>query len=202
MQTQRIEAVFPSKPVEDGRPADAELVARCRAGDPDAFRDIYQRHATRLYNVAWRMSGSPADAEELVQEIFLLAYRKLDTFKGESALGTWLYRLAINLCLDRLRSKQGRRDQMTEPLVDGEGQTADDPGTAPLDVVSRIDLERAIERLPDRYRAAFLLHDVEGLDHREVGNVMGIAEGTSKSLVHKARRQLRALLGGRPGETR
>jgi RNA polymerase sigma-70 factor (ECF subfamily) len=197
MQTQRIEAISPSKAVEGDRPADAELVARCRAGDLDAFHDIYQRHATRLYNVAWRMSGSPADAEELVQEIFLLAYRKLDTFKGESALGTWLYRLAINLCLDRLRSKQGRRDQVTEPLDGGEGRTADDAVTAPLDVVSRIDLERAIERLPDRYRAAFLLHDVEGLDHREVGNVLGIAEGTSKSLVHKARYQLRALLGGR-----
>ena len=197
MQTQRIEAVSPSKGVEDDRPADADLVARCRTGDLDAFHDIYKRHATRLYNLAWRMSGSPADAEELVQEIFLLAYRKLDTFKGESALGTWLYRLGINLCLDRLRSKQGRKDQVTDPLEPDEARSAGEHGVPPVDAVSRIDLERAIERLPDSYRAAFLLHDVEGLDHREVGHMLGIAEGTSKSLVHKARFRLRALLGGR-----
>jgi RNA polymerase sigma-70 factor (ECF subfamily) len=197
MQTQRIPAVSPSNQSRDDHPPDAELVARCRAGDLEAFHEVYTRHATRLYNLAWRMSGSAADAEELLQEIFLLAYRKLGSFKGESSLGTWLYRLAMNLCLDRLRSKQGRMQQVTDPLDTGDGRVASGGTQAPLDVVSRIDLERAIERLPDSYRAAFLLHDVEGFDHREVGDMLGIAEGTSKSLVHKARLRLRALLGGR-----
>jgi len=197
MPTQRFPAVHPSNRTEDDRQAERALVARCLGGELEAFHDVYTRHANRLYSLAYRMSGSVGDAEELLQEIFLLAYRKLDTFKGEASLGTWLYRLAMNVCLDRLRSKQGRMRLVTEPLEAAEGRSGADAAQAPLDFVSRIDLERAIERLPPGYRAAFVLHDVEGFDHREVGGLLGIAEGTSKSLVHKARLRLRALLGGR-----
>ena len=92
-----------------GRAAEAELVARCRSGELDAFEDIYRQYSTRLYNLAYRMVGNAADADDLLQEIFLTAYRKLDTFRGDSALGTWLYRLGMNVCLDRLRSKAARR---------------------------------------------------------------------------------------------
>ena len=170
------------------------LVERCRQGDLGAFEELYRAHSGRLYSVACRMLGNTADAEDLLQEIFLAAHRKLDTFRGESALGTWLYRLATNLCLDHLRSRTGRRSQITDPLDDEIG--LDDASSRGLaeQTVTKMDLERALARLPEGCRAAFVLHDIEGLEHREVGEVLGIAEGTSKSQVHKARLRLRSLL--------
>ena len=130
----------------------------------------------------------------MLQEVFLHAYRKLGSFRGDSSLGTWLYRLGINQCLDHLRGRQARMNQATDSL-DEEG--ADEP-VSPAPVVpvavNRMDLERAIGRLPDGCRAAFLLHDVEGFEHHEVAAILGVSEGTSKSQVHKARRKLRALL--------
>ena len=134
--------------------------------------------------------------EDAVQEVFLAAHRKLDTFRGESALGTWLYRLAANLCLDYLRSRAARTSQVTDSLDDE--PWIPDAGSRGLAerTVSKMDLERALALLPDGCRAAFVLHDVEGLEHAEVAAVLGIAEGTSKSQVHKARRRLRTLLSG------
>jgi RNA polymerase sigma-70 factor (ECF subfamily) len=170
------------------------LVDRCRAGDLAAFEELYRAHAGRLFSVACRMLGNPSDAEDLLQEIFLSAHRKLDGFRGESALGTWLYRLATNHCLDFLRSRAARTNQVTDPLDDDPGSY--EPGRRGLaeQAVSKIDLERALARLPEGCRAAFVLHDVEGLEHREVAEALGIAEGTSKSQVHKARLRLRSLL--------
>jgi RNA polymerase sigma-70 factor (ECF subfamily) len=171
------------------------LVERCRAGDLVAFETIYRAHAGRLYSVACRVLGNPTDAEDLLQEIFLAAHRKLETFRGESALGTWLYRLAMNLCLDHLRSRATRSGQLTDALEDEYG--LDDMGSRHLAerTVAKMDLERAMAQLPEGCRTAFVLHDVEGLEHREVAEILGIAEGTSKSQVHKARLRLRAMLG-------
>jgi RNA polymerase sigma-70 factor (ECF subfamily) len=183
-------------PVPAGRAEDTALIERCRRGDLGAFEEIYKAHSGKLYSLACRMLGNPTEAEDLLQEIFLSAHRKLDSFRGESALGTWLYRLATNQCLDDVRSRAARSNQVTDTIDD-------DP--ALLDVrsrgiadqtVAKMDLERAVAQLPDRARAAFLLHDVQGLEHREVAEALGIAEGTSKSQVHKARLRLRALLGG------
>lgn len=178
------------------READLALVERCRQGDLGAFEELYRAHAGRLFSVATRMLGNSADAEDLLQDIFLTAHRKLDSFRGESALGTWLYRLATNLCLDYLRSRAGRSSQLTGSLDDETGLF--DAGTSSLAerTVTRMDLERALARLPEGCRAAFVLHDVEGLEHREVAEILGIAEGTSKSQVHKARLRLRAMLAG------
>lgn len=176
------------------RSDDLALVERCRQGDLAAFEEVYRAHAGRLYSVACRIVGNPTDAEDLLQEIFLAAHRKLDSFRGESALGTWLYRLATNLCLDHLRSRATRTSQLTDVLEDEPGLAdASSRGLAER-VLSRMDLERALARLPEGCRAAFVLHDVEGLEHREVAEVLGIAEGTSKSQVHKARLRLRTLL--------
>jgi RNA polymerase sigma-70 factor (ECF subfamily) len=147
-----------------------------------------------LYCVALRLVGNAADAEDLLQEIFLAAHRKLDTFRGESALGTWLYRLATNLCLDHLRSRSGRSRQVTDALDDEAGLMDTSSVTLAEQTVTRMDLERALARLPEGCRAAFVLHDIEGLEHREVAEVLGVAEGTSKSQVHKARLKLRVLL--------
>ena len=137
------------------------------------------------------MCGTRADAEDLLQEIFLLAYRKLPEFRGDSTVGTWLYRLAMNRCLDHLKSRQTRNSGATAHL---------DEETMPIRRLSgdggvkRLDLERAISRLPEGARAAFLLHDVEGFQHQEIAGILGISEGTSKSQVHKARLKLRAFL--------
>jgi RNA polymerase sigma-70 factor, ECF subfamily len=176
------------------RQDDLALVERCRQGDLGAFDEVYRAHSRKLYGLAVRMLGNPADAEDMLQEIFLAAHRKLDSFRGESALGTWLYRLAVNLCLDYLRSRTGRAIHMTDAL-------ADDPVLADASshrlaerAVTKMDLERAIAQLPEGCRTAFVLHDVQGLEHQEVGEIMGIAEGTSKSQVHKARMRLRTLL--------
>ena len=177
------------------RTEELALVERCRAGDLAAFESIYRAHAGRLYSVACRVLGNPTDAEDLLQEIFLAAHRKLETFRGESALGTWLYRLAMNLCLDHLRSRATRSGQLTDALDDEYG--LDDSGSRRLAerTVARMDLERAMAQLPEGCRTAFVLHDVEGLEHREIADILGIAEGTSKSQVHKARMRLRAMLG-------
>jgi RNA polymerase sigma-70 factor (ECF subfamily) len=172
-------------------------VQRCRRGDLGAFEELYKAHSGRLYSLACRMLGNPADAEDLLQEIFLSAHRKLDSFRGESALGTWLYRLGMNQILDHVRSRAGRAGQVTDGLDDAT-VLPDASGHRLADrAIDRVDLERALAELPDGCRAAFLLHDVEGLEHREVSEVLGIAEGTSKSQVHKARLRLRGLLRGR-----
>ncbi len=166
-----------------GRSAELDLVDRCRRGELGAFEELYRAHSGRLFS-----------AEDQLQEIFLSAHRKLESFRGESALGTWLYRLAMNQILDYVRSRAARTGQMTDGLDDaslladgGEHRLADR-------AIDRIDLERALAELPEGCRAAFVLHDVEGLEHKEVSEVLGIAEGTSKSQVHKARLRLRGLL--------
>lgn len=186
----------PSKPagsVDHVRAADADLVARCQAGDAGAFEELYRQHGRRLYNLACRMLGDPADAEDLLQEIFLAAYRKLGSFKGQAALSTWLYRLGMNQCLDRLRSKAGRMKLATASIDDAPLRLIEGRRES---TVSRMDLERAIGALPEGCRSVFLLHDVEGFDHREIGEILGIAEGTSKSQVHKARLKIREFLSG------
>ena len=178
-----------------GTGSDAELLARYRAGDASAFEELYRQHAGRLYNLAYRMSGGSADAEDLLQEIFLQAHRKLESFKGQSSLGTWLYRLAMNLCVDHLRSRQSKTASVTDSL-DAAPHGVPTPQSRGSLNPTRLDLERAIAQLPPGCREVFLLHDVEGFEHREIAEILGVAEGTSKSQVHKARVKLRAMLTG------
>jgi RNA polymerase sigma-70 factor (ECF subfamily) len=177
--------------IGDARTDDARLARQIETGNVSAFEEMYRAHASRVFNVAWRMLGNAADAEDALQEVFLQAYRKIGGFKGESALGTWLYRMAVNLCLDRLRSRAGRDGRQTGSLEDSPPKAA---STTREMIVNRLDLERAIARLPDGARAAFVLHDVEGFAHQEVGSILGVSEGTSKSQVHKARMKLREWL--------
>jgi RNA polymerase sigma-70 factor (ECF subfamily) len=195
MATSKITAHPSAAQGPTARAADLALADRCRRGELGAFEELYRAHSGRIYGLAVRMLGNTADAEDLLQEIFLAAHRKLESFRGESALGTWLYRLATNQILDYVRSRAARTGQMTDGL--------DDASTLPDALghrlgdraIDRLDLERALAQLPAGCRAAFVLHDVEGLEHREVADVLGIAEGTSKSQVHKARLRLRVLLG-------
>jgi RNA polymerase sigma-70 factor, ECF subfamily len=171
-----------------------DLVARCRAGEVEAFETLYREHASRLYTLACRMAGSREDGEDLLQEIFLQAYRKLGSFKGDSSIGTWLYRLALNHCLDYVRSRRAKMNKLTETL---DADTSFEPTARRDTPIARMDLERAVERLPEGCREAFVLHDVEGFDHKEVADLLGIAEGTSKSQVFKARLKLRGFLRGK-----
>jgi RNA polymerase sigma-70 factor (ECF subfamily) len=171
------------------RREDAGLVEKVRAGELDAFETIYRRHSAAIFGLALRMLRNRADAEDLLQEIFLHAYDRLPSFEGRSAFGTWLYRLGVNRCLDHLRSRGAREQTRNEPL-----DPARTEGSAVVPASRGIELERAIVELPPSSRAAFLLHDVAGYDHKEVGEILGVAAGTSKSLVHRARLKLREML--------
>jgi RNA polymerase sigma-70 factor, ECF subfamily len=174
--------------------ADLGLVERCRANAPGAFEEVYRAHSPRLFGLICRLVGR-IDAEDLLQETFLAAHRKLGQYKGESALGTWLFRLATNLCIDHLRSRTGRWSQITDGLEeDLESGTAGVGGV--LGTIDRLDLERALAALPAGARLVFVLHDVEGFEHREIAGLLGIADGTSKSQLHRARLRLRGLLAG------
>ena len=152
-------------------------------------------HAGRVYNLACRLTGNVSDGEDLMQEIFVQVFRKLDGFKGESAVSTWIYRLATNQCLDFLRGREAKARKLTDPF---EHETMLRPHAARPLRADRLDLERAIGRLAPGYRAAFVLHDVEGFEHHEVADILGIAEGTSKSQVHKARLKIREYLSAAP----
>ena len=165
--------------------------AHAHAATTDQFEHLYRQHAPRIFALTSRIAGSRDRGEDLLQEVFLQAFRKIDTFKGEAAIGTWLYRLALNHCLDYIRSRAARLGRVTDSLDADDAVT---PEAATANPLTRLALDRAIEQLPDGCRAAFVLHDVEGFDHGEVARLLGIAEGTSKSQVFKARMKLRALL--------
>jgi len=181
--------------VVDGLPpaieTGAEETATGTNAEEPAFEALYRTHARRIYSLAYRFTGNAADAEELLQDIFLQAYRRLDSFRQEAALSTWLHRLAVNRCLDHLRSRAARQDARTGSLAD---EARPQPRARTSSPITRLDLERAIAQLPDGCRTAFVLHDVEGYEHQEIAALLGIAAGTSKSQVHKARLRLRALL--------
>ena len=186
---------LPRTDAGERRAEDDGLVARLRAGDPDAFEALYRRHASTIFGLALRMLQNRADAEDLLQEIFLQAHSKLPSFEGRSAFGTWLYRLGVNRCLDHLRSRSAKEQARTDPLT--LTSSAAFPGGQRGGTRS-LELERAIGELPPSSRAAFLLHDVEGYDHTEVSDMLGVAVGTSKSLVHRARMKLRGRLNPPP----
>src|SRR4026208_1655709 len=171
---QRMGPSVPSKQVDV---SDAELVTQVRNGDVGAFEALYRRHAPRLYSLASRMAGSVDEGEDLLQEIFLQAYRKLGSFKGGAAFGTWVHRLAITHCLDFVRSRQAKNTKLTETL---DAESSFEPAAPRDNPIARPDPAARVASLPPGCREAFVLHDVEGLDHREVGQMLGIAEGTSK----------------------
>lgn len=163
-------------------------VALAASGDQSAFERLYRSHVSRIHGLARRMSGFQ-DADELTQDIFVRAWQKLATFRGESAFGTWLHRLAVNVILERRRSRaiQSSRFRDDEDAFD---KAASRPATPD----SAMDLESALEKLPDGARRVFVLHDVEGHKHREIAVLLGISSGTSKTQLHRARMLLRTHL--------
>ena len=169
-----------------------DLVVRVRSGDLSAFEGLYRAHAGRIYAICLRMSSDSSRAEELTQETFIRAWEKLGTFRGESDLSAWLRRLAINVVLGDRRSRSRRQDRES-PLA--EGIEPRDPRPVGANGAGQVvDLERAIATLPQGARDVYILHDVEGYRHAEVARMLGVATGTSKAQLHRARRLLREAL--------
>ena len=178
---------------------EAEAIRLAQAGDATAFEHLYQLHSRRVYALCLRMVGNPSDAEDLMQEAFLQLFRKIGTFRGESAFSTWLHRMTVNVVLMRLRKKTlpaASLEETTEPDEETGGPRKDigAPDLRLSGAVDRVNLERSIEKLPPGYRTVFVLHDVQGFEHNEIAGIMGCSVGNSKSQLHKARTRLRELL--------
>jgi RNA polymerase sigma-70 factor (ECF subfamily) len=180
--------------VDRPQESDFELAKKAAGGDGRAFEELYRRHYRRVYALTLRMMGNPTEAEDMTQDVFLQLFNKVGMFRGESAFTTWLHRMTVNQVLMHFRKKSTRSELLTD-----EGETpvqivkgTENPSTAP--VIDRIGLENALKQLPTGYRTVFVLHDVEGYEHYEISEMLGIAEGTSKSQLHKARLKLRQLI--------
>ena len=182
----------PDLPTAPPREEDHALVRAAGAGDTGAFEQLYRKHSRRVYAVLWRLCGHEARAEDLLQEAFVRAWQALPAFRFESAFGTWLHRLAVNTALMELRSRRG-----AEALEDDDAAlefhaTGDSAGQR---TALGLDLERAVATLPPRARAVLVLHDIEGWKHEEIAAELGMAVGSSKAQLHRARHLLRERLG-------
>jgi len=177
---------------------EAEAIELAKQGGMEAFEFLYHLHKRRVYSLCLRMTSNTAEAEDLAQEAFLQLFRKVGTFRGESAFSTWLHRLAVNVVLMHLRRKN-----LPEVPLDESGEPGNEdvpkreiglPDPALVGSLDRVNLERALETLPPGYRTIFVLHDMEGYEHNEIADMMGCSIGNSKSQLHKARMKLRDLL--------
>jgi RNA polymerase sigma-70 factor (ECF subfamily) len=178
---------------------DAELIARAQKGEEKAFEALFHSYKRRVYHLCLRMTGNPFDAEETTQETFLMLFRKVHTFRGESSFSTWLLRVAMNIVLMRRRKRK-----LNEISLEGGTEVEDSehpqvefgaPDTTLESMAERVSLQSAIEELPEGYRRVFELHDVLGYQHHEIAEILGCSIGNSKSQLFKARVRLRKLLG-------
>jgi RNA polymerase sigma-70 factor (ECF subfamily) len=178
-----------------------ETIRLAQRGDSTAFENLYQANSRRVYALCLRMVGNAAEAEDLTQEAFLQMFRKIQTFRGEANFSTWLHRVTVNIVLMKLRRKkhpefsldEGTERDEDSPTPRSEFGEADLRLTGSID---RINLQRAIEQLPPGFKSIFILHDIQGYKHNEIGEILGCSAGNSKSQLHKARMRLRALLKG------
>lgn len=179
------------------RASDFALAQRAAQGDIEAFEELFRLYRRLVYSLCLRMTQDVAEAEDVTQEVFVLLFRKIGGFRGEANFTTWLHRLTVNQVLMRFRKTKSRREDALEDedLEPRESVRPNSPKATQL--VDRITLENAIAQLPPGYRAAFILHDVEGYEHEEVARILGCAVGTSKSQLHKARAKLRKILTAR-----
>jgi RNA polymerase sigma-70 factor, ECF subfamily len=176
---------------------EAEAIERAKVGDAQAFQTLYDKHKRRVYSLCLRMTANTAEAEDLTQEAFLQLYRKIATFRGESAFSTWLHRLSVNVVLMHLRKKSLPVVSLEETTQGEDDTPKKDFGTEDLALagsIDRLQLQRAVDDLPPGYRTIFVLHDVEGYEHNEIATIVGCSIGNSKSQLHKARMKLRDLL--------
>lgn len=177
--------------------AASELIARAQHGDEEAFAALFEAHKRRVYSLCLRMTGDTAEAEDLSQEAFLQLFRKISTFRGESAFSTWLHRMVVNVVLMHLRKKglqQVSLDEVDNSQDEPVKREYGDDDKRLLHSIDRITLSRAIEGLPPGYRAVLVLHDIEGYEHNEIAQILNCSVGNSKSQLHKARLKLREVL--------
>lgn len=190
-------ALFKAPAVEaelnDAAP-DLELCQRAASGNLSAFELIYQRYHRRTYSLCLRMTNSQTEAEDLTQEVFIQLFRKIGSFRGDSAFSTWLHRLTVNQVLMHFRRRSVKNEKVSEDGEMPEQTVVGSSNPNRMQVVDRIALKKAIAELPKGYKNVFVLHDVEGFEHEEVARQLGISVGTSKSQLHKARLKLRGLL--------
>ena len=186
---------FESEEIKDISTAkDFVLTQAAAKGNMAAFEEVYTRHHRRVYSICLRMLQNATEAEDLTQDVFIQLYRKIGSFRGDSAFTTWLHRLTVNQVLMHFRKRNVKFEKTTE---EGETPVQIVSGTAnpmKMPVVDKIAIEHAISQLPNGYRNVFVLHDVEGYEHEEVARILGCSVGTSKSQLHKARLKLRKLL--------
>jgi RNA polymerase sigma-70 factor (ECF subfamily) len=178
--------------------SDLDLISRAQSGDSDAFASLFHAHKARIYSVCLRMTNNTAEAEDLTQDAFLQVFRKLATFRGDSALSTWLYRIAVNTVLMHFRKKALKQVSLDEPYNQDARLVRREYGSRDgrlVGSVDRIALTRAIKELPVGYRTIFLLHEVEGYEHQEIAELLDCSVGNSKSQLHKAKLRIRELLG-------
>jgi len=177
---------------------ESAAIEQAKQGNAQAFQALYDRHKRRVYSLCLRMTANTAEAEDLTQEAFLQLYRKIGTFRGESAFSTWLHRLSVNVVLMHLRRKSLPVVSLEETTQGGEDDTPKrDFGAEDLALagsIDRLQLQKAVDNLPPGYRTIFVLHDIEGYEHNEIATLVGCSIGNSKSQLHKARMKLRDLL--------
>ena len=173
-------------------PDAASLVARARGGDVSAFESVYRMHAGQVFAVCLRMAGDRREAEELAQDAWVRAWERLDSFRGDATFGTWMHRLTVNLLLDKRRSDVRWRRRIVS--MEDEGQVIDRKDATASTPGARLDLERAVETLPPGARMVFLLHEVDGYKHGEIAERLGVAVGTVKAQLHRARKLLQQAL--------
>jgi RNA polymerase sigma-70 factor (ECF subfamily) len=179
--------------------SDYDLTQASATGDMTAFELLYERHHRRVYSLCLRMVANATEAEDLSQEVFVQLFRKVGSFRGESAFTTWLHRLTVNHVLMHFRKRGVRLEKTTDEGEIGEMQDFLQSASERPRFIDRIALDKAISDLPPGYRTVFVLHDVEGFEHEEVAGMLGVSVGTSKSQLHKARMRLRDLINkGKP----
>ena len=169
--------------------------------EPANFERLYRTYGERVYSLCMRMTGHVAEAEDLTQEAFVHLYQKLDTFRGDSAFYTWFHRLVVNLVLMRFRKRQKSRETLLEDMpnadmldVSFDPQEVESTDSLLMGRVDRVDMQRALNALPEGFKTVFVLHDIEGYEHQEISELTGLSVGTSKSQLHKARLRMRKLL--------
>lgn len=195
---EKIKKLPAKKPILFAGMTEAEVIDRATAGDMDCFEALYHHHKRRIFSLCLRMTSNHAEAEDFMQEAFIQLYRKIGTFRGESAFSTWLHRLSVNIILMAWRRKGLNEVSLEETL---EAQAEDGPkkeigrrDDVLYGSLDRIGLDRAIQNLARGYRTIFVLHDIEGYEHNEIAAMLGCSIGNSKSQLHKARMKLRAML--------
>jgi RNA polymerase sigma-70 factor, ECF subfamily len=179
------------------RTSDFTLAQRAARGDMEAFEEIYRLHQRLVYGLCLRMTQNVAEAEDLTQEVFITLFRKVGGFRGEAAFTTWLHRLTVNQVLMHFRKRRARKEEQSEGDSEEENARERLSSAQTIPLIDRLALDRALAQLPPGYRAAFILHDIEGYEHEEVARMLGCAIGTSKSQLHKARTKLRKILRSR-----